>query len=247
MTTDSLSVSALGIARGVVVTVFTHPIDTVRYHLQTSPEKLQCRDVIKTIWQRSSFRGFYGGLTPHLGKTVLKQAWLWPMIAGVPARLEKHGIESPYKEVLTGIAIAFVDAAITTPFEKAKITGAAQGQKISWQSLRKGWTGTTTNFARLSVTMSTFLVTQERLRRHYSQKSHSLAFSELAKIGVITAIVVSIVSAPFDAANTRKQTDTKSIKLFTRPYRGFPCYFTTLVIQNMASAWLIDYLARRKV
>jgi|JI9StandDraft_1071089.scaffolds.fasta_scaffold03480_11 hypothetical protein len=247
MTIDSLSVSVLGIARGVAVTFATHPIDTVRYHLQTSPEKLRCLDVIKTIWQRSGFRGFYGGVTPHLGKTVLKQAWLWPMIAGVPARIEKHGIERPYKEVLTGVAIAFVDAAITTPFEKAKITGAAQGKKISWQSIKKGWTGASTNFARLSVTMPTFLVTQAYAQSYYSKESSSLTFSELAKIGIITATVVSIISAPFDAANTRKQTETKSIKLFARPYRGFPCYFATLVIQNIASAWLIDDLARRKV
>ena len=70
-------------------------------------------------------------------------------------------------------------------------------------------------------------------------------------IGVPVAIVVSLVTAPFDIANTLKQAkDLSPTHLLSRVamsklYRGWPLSVLSLTIHNIASVIVIDKLGQK--
>lgn len=94
-----------------------------------------------------------------------------------------------------------------------------------------------------------FLTAQKYLRDQSSRSSKQrLSLPQLIKIGVQVALIVSIVSAPFDIANTLKQAKNLTpYHLFNRHgvfklYRGWPLNALSLMIHNIASVTLIEKL-----
>ena len=94
-----------------------------------------------------------------------------------------------------------------------------------------------------------FLTAQKYLRDQSSGSSkQSLSLTQLTKIGAQVALIVSLVSAPFDLANTLKQAQNLTpFHLFSRQgvfklYRGWPLNALSLIIHNIASVTLIEKL-----
>lgn len=153
-------------------------------------------------------------------------------MTGMPLVLHPLQLGSLTDQALTGFSIATVDAMILTPLERMKILSARKGDNFRAFE----WRGFTAYWTKLSVNWVAFLVAQKYLRdRNTTDKP--LTLPQLMKIGVQVAVIVSIASAPFDVANTRKQINaTHKIS----EYRGWPLSALSLVIHNIATVVVLD-------
>ncbi len=251
-----LETSMLGVVRGASVQFLIHPLQTVKTRLQTSALDVSSQTVVKEIWKQKRLTGFYSGLTPKLMDTSIKQFWCWPIIDKAPQILEKHGVPQFPQMAITGLFIATVDATLSTPFESAKIRSMLSEQKNKAFSsfFNEGWKSFSTNWSRLSTQWSSFLIAQKYFRNQYKEISNDepLTFPQLAFAGTKTALVVSVVAAPFDTANTLKQISKSFFSknnphLIRTMYRGLPFSAASLTIHNIASLILIEKLETRSL
>ena len=251
-TKENLAWSSLyGIGRGISVHSLIYPLEVIKIRQQCSQSESKSVLIALTLLRQEGIGAFYKGLAPQLLKTSIKQVWCWPMITGMPSVLNRYRIENLGQQALTGLSIATIDAAISTPLERAKIVSAFRGtSKFCFKNAYSdGWRGFTTHWSKLSVNWVAFLTAQKYLRDQFSGSSkQSLSFPQLTKIGVEVALIVSLVSAPFDIANTLKQAQNLTPShLFSRRgifklYRGWPLNALSLVIHNIASVTLIEKL-----
>lgn len=245
--------SMLGVGMKLSLQTFIYPLEMVKLRLHCSQDESKILRIALAIFRQEGIGAFYIGLAPQLLKTSIKQVWCWPMITGMPSVLKKYQIENLAQQVLTGLSIALIDALISTPLEGAKIRSLSkETRKFCFTDIYKeGWKGFTTNWSKLSVCWVTFLTAQKCLRDRSSALSgQDLSFSELTKIGVQVALIVSLVSAPFDVANTLKLAQNSNPVHILRSqgifkfYRGWPLSTLSLIINNIASIILIDKLGK---
>lgn len=251
-TKENLAWSSLwGIGRGLSVHSLIYPLEVIKIRQQCSQGESKSIRIVMALLRQEGIGAFYKGLAPQLLKTSIKQVWCWPMITGMPSELQRHQIEHLSQQAITGLSIATIDAAISTPLERAKILTAFRGtSKFCFQNAyRDGWRGFATHWSKLSVNWVAFLTAQKYLRDRSSGSSRdSLSFPQLTRIGVEVALIVSLVSAPFDIANTLKQAQNLTPShLFSRHgvfklYRGWPLNALSLVVHNIASVTLIEKL-----
>jgi len=243
--------SLWGIGRGISVHSLIYPLEVIKIRMQCFQGESKSVQIAMALLRQEGIGAFYKGLAPQLLKTSIKQVWCWPMITGMPSVLQRYQIENLGQEAITGLSIATIDAAISTPLERAKILSAFRGtSKFCLQNAyRDGWKGFAAHWSKLSVNWVAFLTAQKYLRDQSSRSSKDpLSFPQLSKIGVQVALIVSLVSAPFDIANTLKQAQNLTPShLLSRNgvfklYRGWPLNALSLVIHNIASVTLIEKL-----
>lgn len=249
---ENLAWSSLwGVVRGISVHTLIYPLEVIKIRQQCSQNESNSLRIALKLFRQEGISAFYKGLAPQLLKTSIKQIWCWPMITGMPSVLQRYQIENLGQQVLTGLSIATIDAVISTPLERAKVLSAFKGTSkfCLKNAFKDGWRGFATHWSKLSVNWVAFLAAQKYLRDQSSGLSgQSLSFSQLTKIGVQVALIVSLVSAPFDIANTLKQAQNLTpTHLFSRQgilklYRGWPMNALSLVIHNIASVTLIEKL-----
>ncbi len=251
---DIIESSAWGALRGVAVETMIYPLEVVKIHQQCSQVSQTSLQIARQIFAQGGPSAFYKGLLPQLAKTGIKQAWCWPMICNVPDSLHPLGLGKTTEQIITGILIGAVDGCITTPLEKAKILSALRGNEpFSFAHVyNNGWQGLSEYFAKRSINMATFLSAQQYFRERYRKQHCELSFSHLVQIGAQVAVVVSLVSAPFDMLNTLRQAQNLSLaslvaqnRIFTL-YRGSPLNALALVIHNVASVIVIEELSKNK-
>lgn len=243
--------SVWGVGRGIFVHSLIYPLEVIKIRQQCAQGESKSIQIAMSILRQEGIAAFYKGLTPQLLKTSIKQVWCWPMITQMPSILQRHQIENLSQQAITGLSIATIDAAISTPLERAKILSAFRGKStFCFQHAYKGgWQGCGAHWSKLSVNWVAFLTAQKYLRdRSYALSKQPLSFPQLTKIGVEVALIVSLVSAPFDIAHTLKQAQNlNSSYLLSRTgvfklYRGSPLNALSLVIHNIASVTLIEKL-----
>jgi hypothetical protein len=254
LTKENLAMSSLcGIARGAFVHTLIHPIEVIKVRLQCSQGEAKSIRIALALLQQEGVGAFYKGLAAQLLKTTVKQIWCWPVITEMPSVLQNYHIENLQQQALTGLSIATIDAAISTPLERAKIVSAFRGtSKFCLKNAYKdGWRGFTTHWSKLSVSWVTFLTAQKYLRdRSRRSIDEPLSFPQLIKIGTQVALIVSLVSAPFDVANTLKQAQNLSPSCLLnrngifKLYRGWHLHVLSLTAHNIASVTLIDWMKR---
>jgi hypothetical protein len=250
---DLFKSSLWGALRGLCVEAIIYPLEVVKIRQQCAPQSEICFQMARKIFKQEGASAFYRGMTPQLIKTSLKQMWCWPMITGIPSFLQTYGLGDMQQQVLTGLSIATVDAFITTPLERAKILSALVGKSsFSLANVYKeGWQGFSTYWTKRSINMITFLTAQKYLRDRDRPPSGQLSVAALIKTGIQVALILSLVSAPFDMANTLKQAQNLPLScLFTRQgvmnlYRGWPINAFSLVVHNVASVILMEKLCSK--
>lgn len=257
-TTDSTQTHLIrssfwGVLRGLSVHTLIYPLEVIKIRQQCSLNSENSARIALSLFKGEGFSAFYKGLTPQLLKTSLKQVWCWPMITGIPVFLQHYQLGDLPTHAITGLSIATIDAAITTPLERIKILSAYTGKaSFSLRDVYKhGWQGFTTHLSKLSVNWMTFLIAQKHLReRNSSQSEQPLSLLQLTKIGTQVAVIVSLMGAPFDIANTLKQAQNLNFSHFFsrngiyKLYRGWPLNTLSLIIHNIASVIIIDRLSR---
>lgn len=248
-----IQTSFWGTARGASVEVLIYPLEVIKIRQQCSQNAETSIQIARRVFQKEGARAFYKGLSPQLVKTCLKQIWCWPMITGIPSYLQSYGIEGTHQQILTGLSIATVDATITIPLERAKILSALTKKRaFSLASVYKdGWQGFAAYWAKRSINMITFLTVQKHLRdQARTQPEQVLSSFQLAKIGTQVAVIVSLVSAPFDVTNTLKQAQKLSPSQFwsrhgiLKSYRGWPLNALSLIIHNIASVIVLEKVSK---
>lgn len=249
---ENLAYSSLwGVARGISVHTLIHPLDVIKIRQQCSQKESKSFRIALALHHKEGIGVFYKGLAPQLLKTSIKQIWCWPIITGMPPVLQKYQIANLEQQMITGLSIATIEAIISTPLERAKIVSAFRGTSKFClnKPYKEGWRGFTTHWSKLSVNWVAFLAAQKYLRDQSSSLSgEPLSLPELTKIGVQVAFIVSLVSAPFDIANTLKQAQNLtpshllSRQEILKLYRGWPLNTLSLIIHNIASVILIEKL-----
>ena len=253
-TKENLAWSSLwGVARGICVHTLIYPLEVVKIRQQCSQSESKSIQIASELLRQEGIGAFYKGLAPQLLKTSIKQIWCWPLITGLPSVLQQYHIDNLQQQIFTGLSIATMDAAISTPLERAKILSAFRGtSKLCLRNAYKdGWQGFATHWSKLSVNWVAFLTAQKYLRDQSCDPSgQPLSLPQLAKIGTQVALIVSLVSAPFDVANTLKQAQNLTPShLFNRNgffklYRGWPLNAFCLIIHNIASVIVIDRVGK---
>lgn len=247
---ELIQTSLWGVGRGLAVRIMIYPLDVVRTY-QQSKHLGNSFQVFADLYREGGLSIFFSGLSPQLVRTSLKQAWVWPMFTYAPSFIP---VSHPLgQQAITGLMIAVVDATITTPLEKAKIGLMISGKKgFSLSTLWKdGWNGYVTHLAKLSVSWSTFLVGQKFFRDRNTVPGKRASVAQLCDIALKTTLLVSVISAPLDMANTQKFANQVNFSTFIANhkfrtlFRGSPLNFASLLIQNLASIALIDQLDRR--
>jgi hypothetical protein len=239
-----------GAVRGLLVDTFNQPLEVVKLRQQMSQEPSGAYSVAKKIFREEGLRGFGAGFTPQIMRTFLKQCWVWPMITRMPPFFASYGFETSQQQLLTGLSIATVDACIN-PLEKARIVSAVGMKKrFSFADLKNGWNGMSTYWAKRSVSMVTFMLTQDCLRNRKRKDEEELSLPQLFIVGAQVAFTVGVVSAPFDALNTLKQVQTdRSKSIFRgvtvrRMFRGGPIGYVMLLAHNIGSVVFIELLTK---
>lgn len=251
-TKENLFMSSVwGLVRGIGVNTFIYPLEVVKIRQQCSQGETKSFRIAKEVFQNEGIGAFYKGLAPQLLKISIKQIWCWPMMTGMPSVFRSYDIENLQQQALTGLVIATIDAGISNPLERWKIILAFSGNShLRLKNVfRDGWKGFSTHWTKLSVNWSVFLTTQKYLRdqSHHASGDH-LTLSQSIKIGTQVALIMSLVSAPLDIANTLRQaSNLPPSQLFNRRgmmklYRGWPLNALSLTINNIASVSLIDWI-----
>ncbi len=244
-----------GVLRGMAVTCFIYPLQVIKYRQQNQALSERAYQIAWKMFQSEGVGAFYKGITPQMISTSIKQTWIWPVITIVPEALKSCEVKDLPAQAITGFTIATLDSAILTPFEKAKIVSAVQGKDVfSFKNVfHNGWQAFPTQWRKQSAQWVTFLVAQKYLRDFYRQSpDEDLSLAQLAGIGTQIAVLASVVSAPLDFINTRRQAqnekvaDLRSEGSRVRMYfRGMPLNALALTIQAVASVVLIELLSKQ--
>lgn len=250
---DLLWSSLWGLSRGLVINTFIYPLEVIKIRQQCSQGETKVARIVLDLFRQEGVGAFYRGLAPQLLKSSIKQIWCWPMILEMPNFLRHYPIGNLQTQAITGISIATVDAVISTPLERMKIKSAFKGvSKFNLKSIyADGWHGFSTHWMKLSVSWVTFLTAQKYFRDKSCGSSDSpTPLLQLAKIGVQVALIVSLVTAPLDFANTRRQAQNLSTSHllsrnnFLKLYRGWPLSALSLIINSIASVVIIDRIGK---
>jgi hypothetical protein len=240
--------------RGAGVELLIYPLEGIKVRQQCAQNAEWSVQIAKRVLQQEGPMAFYRGLSPQLLKSCLKQVWCWPMITALPRQLQSYGIGTTQQQVLTGLSIATVDAAITTPLEKAKIHFTlTKKMTISLAHVyQEGWKGFSAYLAKRSMNWTVFLTAQQHFRDRARMSSQQpLSPLQLATIGTKVALIVSVVSAPFDIASTLKQahnltpSQLLSRKNIFKLYRGWPLSALSLTLHNIASIIALEKVGKK--
>lgn len=241
---DAVQNSIYGTFRGIAVHILTNPLNVVR-KLQQSSTQGSSYQISATLYKDGGVRAFFTGLSTQLIRTSLKQVWVWPVMIQAPAMVP---IDNPIaKQAAIGFVIAGVDATITTPLERANVLLITK-KKWRWKDAYKGYW---TNFLKLSICWASFLAGQKFFRDRNIQPGEKANAYQLLNIGLKTTLFISVISAPFDVANTQKIANNVNFITLIRQnkmrtlFRGYPLHFLALLVQSVASIALIDQLEKR--
>lgn len=243
-----------GGTRAVCVNTLLYPLEVIKTHQQTHQNQERIFQVIQRIWQQKGPVGFFHGLSAQLSKSTLRQTWTWPMVMGIPHFLSQHEMATFPKYLITALCISTIDATITTPIEKRRVLAITSDKKTSLLSLfkpgSKGWSGFNAHWSKLSVRWSAFLNAQDYFREKERRQSNSkkLSYLQLIKAGTQVAFVVSLACAPFDVANTLKQSSERSFwknSSLRSSFRGWPMTATSMIVHNVASVILMEKLGAK--
>jgi len=201
--------------------------------------------IAREIFQQEGFGAFYKGLSAQLLKTSLK-CWRWPMISELPPYFQRLGLKDLEQQALTGLSISTVDTIILTPLERAKAISALTGK--TQFSFKNGWKGGSAYWLKLSVHWISFLTAQKYFReRERKAPNEPLSLFQLTKVGMQSALFVSVVLAPFDVEATRKLTSTIYSRKVTTLWRGSPLIALSEIIHSIASIAVIELLTSHDI
>jgi hypothetical protein len=262
-TSDFLTTCLYGASRGILVQSLLYPLEVVKTNQQASTTYASSREVTSHLWKTKGPLAFYSGLSPHLAKTILRQAWWWPAIIYIPPALKERGYSTFMQQALAGVAVATIDAVITTPLEQKRILASVQKktENLLPSPIKNGWVGVIPYWRQQSITWAALLVGQKHFREKRAKEpriqKHS-HFVDLLDTSLRLSAIAAIITTPFNTANVLKQSSGKSLSqsvgktnrsFFSSVrymYRGLPLNFTMLMCQVSATVVLIDHLEPQK-
>ncbi len=242
-----LASSVLGLARNLFVDTFMYPFEVVKIHQQKPGNQEKSHHIAWRLFNQSGCGVFYHGFRQEVYKTCLK-AFSWPIIMELPRILELWNLGPLTQQAVTGITIGTASAAVSTPLEQRRIVSIAKENKS--YSIYQGFGF---HWAKLTVAWTVFLVAQKDLRSRYlaHTRQEKLTVLQLSTVGAVVALLVSIASAPFDVASTRKMGHNVTLVFFREVprtwLRGLPLSAFIRVVNSVASVILIDRLNRQRL
>lgn len=215
-----LIASSWGAARGLAGLPIEHPFDVVKTRCQATGGQISPLEVTKELWNQG-MRNFYSGAVPNGIRVVIKQAYRWPMMLGLPHQYNQHLPKSLIQRYptlpkgLTGLTIAVFEVGLITPLERLKVhcmTHLEKDKKVydfflknRGKLVREMTRGLNATFARQISSWVSFLVADEKLKQweKLRTRTNELSFSSLMGVSVIVGTLNTAVNMPWDALKTQ--------------------------------------------
>ncbi|CDZ80217.1 Mitochondrial carrier protein [Candidatus Rubidus massiliensis] len=242
---------AYGALRGICVNTLLHPLETIRTRQFLSKKSLNIYKASAEIFLENGLKGFYKGYTPSLKRLLWKQIWVWPIITNLPIYLSQKTKLNPYRSLLiTGLCLASLDS-LLKGYEEARIQAISKSPTMTIE--KKFSYGLGTHWSKLSINWCSFLMSQKYFKEKQLQANvdNTLSMPQLLLIGLKVGAFTSFISAPFEVANAWKLGLRKQLPLslsyacLKQLCNGLPLSTTKLVIHNIASVILLDFLNKK--
>lgn len=244
-----IPLTGLALGQGLLVTSITHPLEVIKIWQQHQRVRSSFIQVLDSLYQKGGIRAFYRGVHFEAAKLCISQVWKWPLIVYAPHYFESLGVSETAKPFAVGSTFATVGTAMNFFPQKAKVLAAVQKGSVK-EALGHGFKGIRLFWVKRMVNMSAFLLAQEKLRNSYLKQQKELSKTSLVKIGVITAVFVSVVGIPVDGVTTLALSGEKELYKrikavgFRFFFQGIPMQMSRSVIFNVSSAFIFDWVKR---
>ncbi len=249
LSTESLLASmSIGTGRTLLVMTVTFPLEQIKTWQQAGLSSSTYR-IAQEIFSSSGIRGFYTGFFWQASSLAIKQLWRWPLMTSIPVYLEQNRCDSLHTQQLTtSAALSTFEAALLNPLTKLRILSGTRRPLFSLSTLAKeGWQGTGSNWLRAFSMWSSFLVSQEVLRKWHKGSAASLTQWQFIQISLETSCLVTLISTPFDTAATHRYLHGTSVRNFFKTtalkkmYRGSMAAFPATFIHSYATMLGLEY------
>lgn len=237
----------LGGFRGLGVLPVLLPIERIKIIKQAHSSKgFFC--IARDLYREGGVLNFYKGFQAEAIKVSVKQLAIWPALLGCKQTLATQNFSPYIKDGITGSVVGAVSVFFSAPFERMKFAvRESSGEKIG---VNNGWYGCVTQVRKVSFQWSSFLLIQRYFKSQYLLEKEILTGVDIVDIGVRSAIVVTLVSAPLDRAHALKQVHKigffKALKKepFWKMYKGCHLIALTGIVNGIATTALLDWIDR---
>lgn len=171
-----LSITSLGMFRGVIVGTTGYPLEVIKIKQQTDLSDQKSSKLAGQIFKSEGIRGLYRGFKPYMTRLLFRQLWLWPTIMKIHSELKRKEFHPISNHIITGGLISTIDAFTGISMEKAKTLSILRDQKPPIEKKAKEpflrlFQGLGTHWTQLSVSWTCFLVFQELFKNSYKDRS----------------------------------------------------------------------------
>jgi hypothetical protein len=244
-----IPLTGLALGQGFLVTSITHPLEVIKIWQQHQRVRFAFIQGVRVLYQEGGVQAFYRGVHFEAAKLCISQVWKWPLIVYAPHYFESLGVGEMEKPFAVGSTFATAGTVMNFFPQKAKVLAAIQKGSVK-EVVGDGFKGIGFFWAKRMVNMSAFLLAQEKLRNNYLKHQKELSKTELVKIGVITAVFVSVVGIPVDGVTTLALSGEKELYKRIKAVglrfflKGFAMQMSRSVVFNVSSAFIFDWVKR---
>jgi solute carrier family 25 (mitochondrial citrate transporter), member 1 len=246
----------VGALRGAASLIVEHPLDVIKTYWQAYPSRRSMLVVAKEVRDLKGWRGFYSGVIPNVMRVMLKQAYRYPLMIGLPVVFGTFTPSVIYISIATGLSIALLEVWVITPLERFKIClmtyqKSSGGINAFFKSLRRDvihslYKGLKITAIRQVASWVTFLVVHDQLMvwvKIYNGGLLSLSLIMLLGVSLIEGSINTLVVQPLDCIKTNQQ-KIHSIKHDSIMYRVNELY-TNYGVAGFYVGWkvrMIQYM-----
>ena len=201
---------AIGAFRGLVGWPLEQPMDAIKTTWQVNRGLPSVISVVKNIYGRDGFLGFFKGGLPNAIRLTSKQVYRFPPLLLIPEWYRQHAPKKIrnnrfFEAGVTGIALAQLETIIVTPTERLKVWRmtntdprynrlldfAVQQKGQVMAGLYQGWRPT---FYKVSASWLSFLLANSACKQ--------LIYSTAEPNGTPSSALFFVASFPVAAVNT---------------------------------------------
>lgn len=208
----------IGMMRGAASLIIEHPLDVIKTYWQAYPSKVGVISVAKEIRDLKGWGGFYSGAVPNIIRVMLKQAYRYPLMIGLPVLFGQLTNSITLISISTGLSIALLEVGIITPLERLKVwlmtyQIPSGGIKTFLKAFHHSavytlYKGLKITALRQIVSWVTFLVIHDQLMvwvKAYNGGAVNLSLLLLFGVSLIEGAINTAVVQPLDCIKTNQQ------------------------------------------
>ncbi|MBN9377725.1 MAG: hypothetical protein BGO14_11575 [Chlamydiales bacterium 38-26] len=251
------SMLAGSVAHSIELFTLGQILDRIKVEKEARPQLRSIKEAFKHIWKQGEGKEFYKGFRANIALSILKGSTGWGIhhlcnrqILRIYPQKDKHFPTVGFT-TLVGCMTGFIETSfILCPLERFKtyeMTSKGQALKnvriISNSGLKFMYKGWTPLLLRQTVSWASYLVTYQKLRQAFLNRSSSLTMQEKITLSASTGAIVACINAPFDLLKTQlQQANVTDEKMWQKAYTihrqyGWKGMYRGLTIKLIRNIW----------